>query len=226
MKIAVFSGSFNPLHVGHQAIMEYLTKKQDFDWVYLVVSPKNPAKSSISADSAEDRYHAAVAAVKRHPELHVWVDDIELNMAPPQYTIKTLDALKRREPENDFTLISGGDNLANIHLWRDFPRILMDYGVAVYPRNGYDAARIRRMLMDECILMPSPYSHDTEIVMHDEEGNLESDPYMVADGRHGFENLMEHMYDIQILDGLEVNISSTEIREGLEAGRDMSAYLM
>ena len=98
MKIAVYSGSFNPLHIGHQAIMEYLTREKEYDWVYLVVSPKNPLKDSISAESGESRYEAAVAAVKRHPELHVWVDDIELRMDPPHYTIRTLDALKQREP--------------------------------------------------------------------------------------------------------------------------------
>ena len=103
MRIAVYSGSFNPLHIGHQAIMEYLTREKKFDWVYLVVSPKNPLKDSISADSGRDRYNAAVEAVKRHPDLHVWVDDIELNMDPPHYTIRTLDELKRREPANDFT---------------------------------------------------------------------------------------------------------------------------
>ena len=105
MRIAVYSGSFNPLHIGHQAIMDYLTREKEYDWVYLVVSPKNPIKTTISADTAEARYKAAIEAVKRHPELHVWVDDIELRMPPPQYTIKTLDALKQREPENDFNAI-------------------------------------------------------------------------------------------------------------------------
>ena len=59
MNIAVYSGSFNPLHIGHQAIMEYLTFERHFDWVYLVVSPKNPLKSSIEADTGEKRYKAA-----------------------------------------------------------------------------------------------------------------------------------------------------------------------
>ena len=59
MKIAVYSGSFNPLHIGHMAIMEYLTRDRDYDWVYLVVSPKNPIKDSISADSARDRFNAS-----------------------------------------------------------------------------------------------------------------------------------------------------------------------
>ena len=222
MKIAVYSGSFNPLHIGHQAIMEYLTEKAGFDWVYLVVSPKNPLKDSISVDSAAARYKAAVEAVKRHPELHVWIDDIEMNMEPPHYTIKTLDALKRREPENDFTLIIGADNLDDIHRWRDFPRILMDYGVAVFPRKGSDAEATRKKLMLECAASPSPYSHDTEVVALGEDGLMEDNPQSLQ----GFENLIDHLYQIRVLDAPMVDISSTEIRKGIAEGKDMSAYLM
>ncbi|MBR4524399.1 MAG: nicotinate-nicotinamide nucleotide adenylyltransferase, partial [Bacteroidales bacterium] len=138
MRIAVYSGSFDPLHIGHQAIMERLTSTREFDWVYLVISPQNPLKDPSKALSAERRYRAAIDAVRRHPELHVWVDNIELEMPAPTYTIRTLDALKKREPENDFTLVIGADNLQNIHKWRDAPRILSEYGVVVYPRKGYD----------------------------------------------------------------------------------------
>lgn len=151
MRIAVYSGTFNPLHIGHQAIMEYLTGEQEaYDWVYLVVSPKNPLKETISAKSGRERYEAAVSAVCRHPELHVWVDEIELGMEPPHYTIRTLDALKKREPENDFTLVIGADNLAGLRKWRDYRRILTDYGVTVYPRQGFSLRELRDDLMNEC----------------------------------------------------------------------------
>ena len=173
MKIAVYSGSFNPLHIGHQAIMEYLTREKEYDWVYLVVSPKNPLKDSISAESGESRYEAAVAAVKRHPELHVWVDDIELRMDPPHYTIRTLDALKQREPDNDFTLVIGADNLQSIRRWRDFPRILSEYGVTVYPRKGYDVDSIKRQLIEECKDFPAPYVLDSEEIVPDGMRSLE-----------------------------------------------------
>lgn len=216
MRIAVYSGTFNPLHVGHLAIMEYLTEKSDFDWVYLVVSPQNPFKSADNLCTAEQRYEAAVAAVKRHPELHVWVDDIEMKMSPPHYTIKTLSALQRREPDNEFTLVIGADNLTCIRGWRDFPRILRDYGVVVFPRKGHDAEAERQKLLEECALGPSPYGHDTETVSDDEE----------AHGMDGFENLRGYIYNIRILDMPEVDISSTEIRQGMAEGRDMSKYLM
>lgn len=212
MKIAVYSGSFNPLHIGHQAIMEYLTRQQEYDWVYLVVSPKNPLKDSISADSGEERYKAAVEAVKRHPELHVWVDNIELEMDPPHYTIKTLDALKHREPENDFTLVMGADNLQDIHRWRDFPRILSEYGVAVYPRQGFDLEQIKRQLIEECRYFPAPYVLDAN--------------EMAPEGMRSLEETLRDTYNIEIIDAPIVDISSTEIREGIAAGKDMSAWLM
>lgn len=212
MRIAVYPGSFNPLHIGHQAIMEYLTKEEEYDWVYLIVSPKNPIKTTIKAETASDRYEAAVAAVKRHPDLHVWVDDIELKMDPPQYTIKTLDTLRQREPENDFTLVVGADNLENIHRWRDFQRILADYGVAVYPRKGYDLAEIKSKLIEECRHLPAPYV-------------LDSNEY-AEEGRRNLEETLRDTYNIEILEAPIVDISSTQIREGIAEGRDMSEWMM
>ena len=129
--------------------MEYLTREDSFDWVYLVISPQNPFKDPSKALSGEQRYRDAIAAARRHPDLHVWVDNIELSMDPPHYTIRTLDALREREPQNDFTLVMGADNLANIRRWRDYERILTEYGVAVYPRDGYDLQSLRESLLEE-----------------------------------------------------------------------------
>lgn len=213
MKIAVYSGSFDPLHIGHQSIMEHLTAESAFDWVYLVVSPQNPLKAANKSRSGEERYRAAVEAVKRHPELHVWVDDIELTMTPPHYTIRTLDALKAREPENDFTLVIGADNLDSIRRWRDFPRILSEYGVAVFPRKGFDVPRIRKELQRENLLSPAPYVLDSYST-RSMEGNL------------GFEGLREVGYKIRVLDMPLVDVSSTQIREALARNLDVSDLLM
>ena len=169
-------------------------------------------KEGIQAESALDRYKAAVEAGRRHPELRVRVDDIELRMPPPQYTIKTLDALKQREPDNDFTLVMGADNLENIHNWRDFRRILSDYGVVVYPRKGFDLEAIRTDLLEECKSCPSPYVLDAS----------ES----VPDGFHGLEETLARSFRIEIISAPMVDISSTMIREGIAAGKDMSRWLM
>lgn len=149
MRIAVYSGSFNPLHIGHLAIMKHMTEKAGFDYVYLIVSPKNPLKEGISSSTGKMRYESAVKAVCRHPELKVWVDDIELDMPEPHYTIRTLDELKKREPENEFTLVIGADNLADIRRWKEYERILCEYGVAVFPREGIDSHAEREKLLAE-----------------------------------------------------------------------------
>lgn len=211
MRIAVYSGSFDPLHIGHQAIMERLTVTREFDWVYLVISPQNPLKDPSKALSADRRYRAAIEAVRRHPDLHVWVDNIELEMPAPTYTIKTLDALKKREPENDFTLVIGADNLQNIHRWRDAPRILGEYGVAVYPRKGFDMELLKRQLLEECRHFPVPYVLDAS------QG--------AAPGNVSLEE-MDRLYKIRLIDAPIVDISSTQIREMLARGEDASRFMM
>lgn len=186
MNIAVYSGSFNPLHIGHLAIMKHLIEKAGFDMVYLIVSPKNPLKDSISSDSAADRYNAAVEAVNRHFGTSVVkVDDIELTMPEPHYTIRTLNALLEREPGNEFTLVIGADNLACIRKWKEYQRILTDFGVAVFPREGHDLKSIREGLMSE-----------------------------------------NSNYEIRLLDAPLVTISSTEIRDAIQHGKEISQYLM
>ena len=187
MNIAVYSGSFNPLHIGHLAIIRHMLEEADFDMVYLIVSPKNPLKDSISSASAHDRFASAVSAVNRHftPDSNVKVDDIELNMPEPHYTIRTLDALRQREPQNSFTFVMGADSLADIRRWKDYTRILKEFGVAVFPRKGYDLTTIKADLLKE-----------------------------------------NPVYKIQIINAPLVTVSSTQIREGLAKGEDISHLLM
>ena len=203
MKVAVYTGTFNPLHKGHLAIMKYLTESGGFDTVYLTVSPQSPFKPYMAAESGAARLKAAEEAVARHPGLRVRVEDIELHLPAPQYTVRTLDALKKREPGNEFTLVIGADNLLNIDRWKDADRILTEYGVAVYPRKGYDMAAIRNRLMSV-----------NNLLQAGEAGRTKS-------GNAGGSYRILLMSDAPVVD-----ISSTEIREGIAAGRDMSEYLM
>ena len=159
MNIAVYSGSFNPLHIGHLAIIRHLIEVAGFDMVYLIVSPKNPLKGEISSETGTDRYNAAVEAVNRHfsndaetgssANCKVFVDDIELNMPEPHYTIRTLRALQEREPQNKFTLVMGADNLADIRRWREYEDILNEFGAAVFPRRGTDLDVVKSDLLNE-----------------------------------------------------------------------------
>ena len=149
MQIAVYSGSFNPLHIGHLAILRRLAAR--FDRVYLVVSPQNPFKDASANQTGEARLQAARDAVARHPELagKVRVEDIELGMDPPHYTVRTLRALREREPSNEFTLIIGADNLESFPRWREHDVILREFGIAVFPRKGFHRGHLKARLMRE-----------------------------------------------------------------------------
>ena len=188
MNIAVYSGSFNPLHIGHLAIIRHMIEVAGFDMVYLIVSPKNPLKDNISSSTGPERFKAARNAVSRHfgnDSEKIRVDDIELNMPEPHYTIRTLNALRQREPSNSFTLVMGADSLADIRRWKDYKSILTEFGATVFPRKGYDLKQIRQDLLEE-----------------------------------------NPAYKIDVLDAEMVDISSTQIREAVSRGEDISAMLM
>ena len=186
MKTAVYSGSFNPLHIGHLAIMKHLTITAGFDRVLLVVSPQNPFKDASANETGAARYNAACEAVARHLELKgVEVSDIELTMPPPHYTIRTLDTLKAMYPKDEFSLVVGADNLESFPRWRDYARILTEYGIAVYPRKGYHRGRLKARLLKE-----------------------------------------NPAYKIELLNAPLVTISSTEIRDAVSSGKDLSKWLM
>ena len=106
-------------------------------------------------------------------------------MPEPHYSIPTLEALRKREPENDFTIIMGADNLALIRNWKDYSRILTEFGTAVFPREGNDLAKIKQDLLNE-----------------------------------------NPAYKIQIIDAPLVTVSSSQIREGIQKGEDVSHLLM
>lgn len=152
MRIAVYSGTFDPLHIGHLAILHRLQDSGRFDAIYLIVSPQSPFKGAERADNAVSRLEAARKAVARHPELTVKVDDIELMMPSPQYTIRTLDALKARETGNEFILVTGADQLASFEAWQDYRRILSEYGIVVFPRDGYDCRADKEALEKKAAL--------------------------------------------------------------------------
>ncbi len=148
MRIAVYSGSFDPLHIGHLTILAYLN--QHFDKVLLVVSPRNPFKDASKADNALERLEAARDAIRRHPELgNIEVSDIEFTLDAPQYTYRTLDAIHKKYPLDDITLVIGGDNLAVFNQWRCYQHILLDYSVLVYPRKSYDCVKLRDTFLRE-----------------------------------------------------------------------------
>jgi len=136
MKIGLFFGSFNPIHIGHKVIASYLVDFTDLDKVMFVVSPQNPLKQKISLLDQYHRLQIIRSEIEDNSKLAV--SDIEFDMPKPSYTIDTLVRLKEKYPENDYSIIMGSDNLQNFHKWKNYEQILEDYSIYVYPRPGYE----------------------------------------------------------------------------------------
>ncbi|MEI7828274.1 MAG: nicotinate (nicotinamide) nucleotide adenylyltransferase [Prolixibacteraceae bacterium] len=133
MKIAVYSGSFNPIHNGHIAVAE-AALREGFDEVWLVVSPQNPHKKEEELWPFEDRLKMAELAIANHSNLKV--SDCENKLPRPSYTINTLNFLQKIFPEYQFKLLIGGDNLLKFQSWKDHQHIVDEFGLVVYPRSG------------------------------------------------------------------------------------------
>ena len=136
MKIGLFFGSFNPLHLGHKIIASYMAEFSNLDKVMFVVSPQNPLKNKQSLLDQHHRLMIIRMEIEENSKLQV--SDIEFSMPQPSYTIDTLIRLKEKHPEHQYALIMGSDNLQNFHKWKNYQQILEDYSIYVFPRPGFE----------------------------------------------------------------------------------------
>lgn len=135
MKIGLFFGSFNPIHVGHLILANYIAYNTDLDQVWFVISPQNPLKS---ADSLLNKFHRKyLIDISINGENKLRTSTIEFSLPIPSYTIDTLTYLKEKWPNNKFSIILGGDSLQNIKRWKNYEQILDNYEILVYERPGF-----------------------------------------------------------------------------------------
>jgi len=139
MKTGLYFGSFNPIHIGHMAIANYLIEFTDLQQIWFVVSPHNPLKEKASLLNDYQRLEMVHRAINDDPRFRA--SDIEFSMPKPSYTIDTLTYLKEKYPHKEFSLIMGSDNLYYIHKWKNFTELIKDYKIIVYPRPGYPMDR-------------------------------------------------------------------------------------
>ncbi|MFC4723056.1 nicotinate (nicotinamide) nucleotide adenylyltransferase [Geojedonia litorea] len=132
MKIGLFFGTFNPIHVGHLTIANHIAEYSDLDQVWFVVTPQSPFKTKQSLLDNRQRFEMVYRATKDYQKLHP--SDIEFSLPQPNYTIDTLTYLHEKHPDYVFSLIMGEDNLKSFHKWKNFELILNNYHLYVYPR--------------------------------------------------------------------------------------------
>lgn len=141
MKIALYFGSFNPIHIGHCIIASYVADHTAADQVWFVVSPQNPLKPSASLLNEYDRLHLVKLAVENDPRLKV--SDIEFSLPRPSFTIDTLTYLSEKYPQHEFAVVMGSDSFQNISKWKNAAQLVNNYDIYVYNRPGYSASNDR-----------------------------------------------------------------------------------
>jgi len=141
LKVGLYFGSYNPIHIGHLAIANYMVEFTGIDQLWFVVSPQSPHKKKNNLLDDYQRLEMVHRAVEGDDRLRA--SNIEFNLPKPSYTVDTLAYLKDQHPKYDFVILMGSDNLENFHRWKNFESIVENYGIIVYPRPGFDASKVQ-----------------------------------------------------------------------------------
>lgn len=153
MRIGILGGSFNPIHIGHAILANYITQYTDIEQLWLMVSPQNPLKTEIS--DKYDVHRLAMAELVSSKCDNVITSGFEFTLPKPSFTVKTLKCLKEKFPQHEFVLIIGADNWQSFNKWKDSGLILKNHDIYVYPRKGYEI-NIPEELNDKVMRLNSP----------------------------------------------------------------------
>lgn len=188
MHIALFFGSFNPIHIGHLILADTILLEPDIDQVWFVVSPQNPFKNPESLLPEYSRFYLTQIATEDNPDFKV--SNIEFSLPKPSYTIDTLNYLSEKYPEKKFSILIGGDNLVNFHKWKNYEKILDNHKVYVYKRPSAD---ISQSIEHENIqILDVPLMEISSSLIRDRIKNKKSIRYLVTEkveeeiGKAGF----------------------------------------
>ncbi len=132
MKVGLYFGTFNPIHVGHLIIANHMAEHSDLEQVWMVVTPHNPLKQKSTLLDDRNRLHMVRLATEDYPKIKP--SDIEFHLEQPNYTVNTLAHLKDKFPTHQFSLIMGEDNLNSLHKWKNYDYLLENYDIYIYPR--------------------------------------------------------------------------------------------
>lgn len=131
-QVVLFFGSFNPIHIGHLILANYVLEHLSFDELWFVVTPHNPFKQKKTLLDNQNRLHMVELALRHYPRMRA--SNVEFSLPQPNYTIDTLTYLQEKYPNHRFSLLMGEDNLAGLPKWKNAGVLMARYPLIVYPR--------------------------------------------------------------------------------------------
>ena len=137
MKVGLYFGTFNPIHIGHLIIANHMAEFSRLEQIWMVVTPHNPHKTKSTLLDDYKRLEMVFLATENYPKIKP--SDIEFKLPQPNYTVNTLVHLQEKYPQHEFSLIMGEDNLNSLHKWKNYEVILQNHDIYIYPRISTEA---------------------------------------------------------------------------------------
>lgn len=135
-KTGIYSGSFNPVHIGHLALANWLCAYEDLDEIWFLVTPQNPLKKQEDLIDDDLRLEMVKKAIGDYE--HFIASDFEFRLPKPTYSITTMKNLEKSYPDREFYFIMGADNWSSITRWKEYKELITAFPVLIYPRTGYN----------------------------------------------------------------------------------------
>jgi len=136
MITGIYSGSFNPIHIGHLALANWVCEYCTLDELWFLVSPQNPLKDKSALIDENERLRMIEASIAGYSKFKA--SNFEFSLPRPSYTINTLRALRKNYPDRTFILIMGADSWNGISHWKDYEALVSEFPILIYPRKGYE----------------------------------------------------------------------------------------
>ena len=165
MKIGLYFGTFNPIHVGHLIIANHLAEHSDLEQIWMVVTPHNPLKQKNTLLDDYQRLHLVRLATEEYPKIKP--SDIEFKLPQPNYTVNTLAHLMEKYPQHEFSLIMGEDNLKSFHKWKNYEYILQHHDIYIYPRISQEAENLEFKNHPRIHLIEAPIVEISSTIIRD-----------------------------------------------------------
>ncbi len=176
MKVGLFFGSFNPIHVAHLIIANHILNETNIEKIWFVVSPQNPFKTESNLLNEYHRLHLLRIAIE--DDNRIKASDIEFNLLKPSYTANTLIYLEEKYPDHEFCIIMGSDSFQNLHKWKNYGAIIKNYPVFVYLRPGF---KIENKIGANIIVVEAPMLQLSATLLRKYIHEGKSIRYMVPD---------------------------------------------